>query len=85
MAVLVVVATVAPTWQVLRSDFDKLLMDTAVSRGADLVHGEVIRPIVSADGVVRGLTVRDDCLPWEMSRVRRFAAVELDIAQGSLR
>jgi hypothetical protein len=29
--------------------------------------------------------VRDDCLLWEVSKVRRFAAVRLDIAKDSLR
>ena len=29
--------------------------------------------------------VRDDSFLWEKSKVRQFAAVELDIAQGSLR
>lgn len=48
-----------PTWQVLRSDFDKMLLDTAQSRGTDFIHGEVIEPILGDDGAVRGLKVRD--------------------------
>ena len=42
-----------PTWQVRRSTFDKMLLDAAVERGAELVHGRVTDPIVD-DGVVTG-------------------------------
>jgi flavin-dependent dehydrogenase len=38
------------TWQVRRSDFDKLLLDEAVARGATLIHGKAIKPLVN-DGV----------------------------------
>jgi 1H-pyrrole-2-carbonyl-[peptidyl-carrier protein] brominase len=48
-----------PTWQVLRSDFDKMMLETALSRGTDFIHGEVAKPIVADDGTVRGLTVKD--------------------------
>lgn len=46
------------TWQVRRSEFDKMLLDTAVERGAKLIPGEALKPIVGDDGVVRGITVR---------------------------
>ena len=45
------------TWQVRRSDFDKMLLDEAVSRGATLLHGKALKPLVN-DGVVRGAKVR---------------------------
>lgn len=32
----------ATTWQARRSDFDKLLLDTAVSRGIEVIQGEAI-------------------------------------------
>src|SRR5215472_4868444 len=32
------------TWQVRRSDFDKMMLDEAVSRGATLIHGKAIKP-----------------------------------------
>ena len=48
-----------PTWQVRRSGFDKLLLETALSRGTDFINGETIRPIVGDDGSVRGVTVRE--------------------------
>jgi 1H-pyrrole-2-carbonyl-[peptidyl-carrier protein] brominase len=46
------------TWQVRRADFDKMLLDEAVARGAKLIPGEALRPIVGDDGTVRGVTVR---------------------------
>ena len=45
------------TWQVRRSDFDKMLLDEAVARGATLVHGKAIKPLIQ-DGAVRGAQVR---------------------------
>ena len=47
------------TWQVRRDEFDKMLLDAAVERGADLIEGTAARPIVDDDGSVRGVTVRD--------------------------
>jgi 1H-pyrrole-2-carbonyl-[peptidyl-carrier protein] brominase len=46
------------TWQVRREDFDKLLLDTAQARGARIVHGEALRPIVGDDNEVRGVIIR---------------------------
>jgi flavin-dependent dehydrogenase len=46
------------TWQVRRSDFDKLMLDTAISRGAGFIEGQVLEPRLDDDGAVRGLTVR---------------------------
>jgi len=45
------------TWQVRRSVFDKMLLDEAVARGAILVPGKALKPIVN-DGVVQGAQVR---------------------------
>ena len=45
------------TWQVRRSDFDKMMLDIAVSRGARLMRGKALRPIVE-DGVVKGAQVQ---------------------------
>ena len=45
------------TWQVRRSDFDKMLLDEAVSRGATLLKGKALTPIV-VDGAVKGAHVR---------------------------
>jgi flavin-dependent dehydrogenase len=46
------------TWQVRRSDFDKMLLDEAVARGATLIRGKAIRPLQNDDGSVRGVQVR---------------------------
>ncbi len=45
------------TWQVRRSDFDKMLLDQAIARGAKLLPGKATKPIVE-DGDVRGTQVR---------------------------
>lgn len=45
------------TWQVRRSDFDKMMLDQAVARGATLLEGKAITPLVDA-GEVRGAQVR---------------------------
>lgn len=45
------------TWQVRRSDFDKLMLDTAVERGATLIRGKATTPVLS-NGAVRGANVR---------------------------
>jgi FADH2-dependent halogenase len=46
------------TWQVRRSDFDKMLLDEAVARGATLVRGKAIKPITNNGDGVRGVQVR---------------------------
>lgn len=46
------------TWQVRRDEFDKMMLDTAIARGADFIHGQVTAPIVDDDGAVCGLKVR---------------------------
>jgi FADH2-dependent halogenase len=46
------------TWQVRRSDFDKMMLDEAVSRGAELVKGKALRPLQGDDGAVHGVHVR---------------------------
>jgi len=46
------------TWQVRRSDFDKMMLEEAVARGATLIPGQATEPIVDEDGTVRGVEVR---------------------------
>jgi flavin-dependent dehydrogenase len=46
------------TWQVRRSDFDKMMLDEAVARGADLVMGRALRPLLDERGAVRGVEFR---------------------------
>jgi FADH2-dependent halogenase len=45
------------TWQVRRSNFDKMMLDEALSRGATLFPGKAIKPL-NGDGAVRGVRVR---------------------------
>ena len=46
------------TWQVRRSDFDKMMLDEAVRRGAALMQGKATKPLLKDDGSVRGVQVR---------------------------
>jgi flavin-dependent dehydrogenase len=46
------------TWQVRRSDFDTMLLKEAVARGATLLPGKAIKPLVNEAGSVRGVQVR---------------------------
>ncbi len=46
------------TWQVRRSDFDKMILDEAVARGATLIHGQATKPLLNDDGSVRGAQIR---------------------------
>ena len=46
------------TWQVRRSDFDKMMLDEAVARGATLIPGRALKPLRNGNGGVRGAQVR---------------------------
>ena len=46
------------TWQVRRSDFDKIMLDAAVTRGIPLIVGKATRPLLNDDGSIRGVEVR---------------------------
>jgi flavin-dependent dehydrogenase len=45
------------TWQVRRSEFDKMMLEAAVARGATLLPGRAVKPIVH-DGAVQGAQVQ---------------------------
>lgn len=45
------------TWQVRRSKFDQMMLDIALSRGARLLRGKALHPIVE-DGQVKGVRVQ---------------------------
>jgi flavin-dependent dehydrogenase len=62
------------TWQVRRSTFDAMLLNEARRRGATVVPGKVVKPQVSDDGVVQGLTVR----PHEGGELKIEAEMTLD-------
>ena len=43
------------TWQVRRSDFDKMMLEEAVARGATVIPGKALKPILKEDGSVGGV------------------------------
>src|SRR5437867_3130636 len=45
------------TWQVRRSDFDKMMLEEAVARGATLIQGTAVKPLRD-NGSVKGAQVR---------------------------
>lgn len=46
------------TWQARRSEFDKMMLDAAIARGAKYMQGRALRPLQTADGTVRGVKVQ---------------------------
>ena len=46
------------TWQFRRSEFDKMMLEEAVSRGARVMKAKATKPILGEDGAVRGVQVR---------------------------
>ncbi len=48
------------TWQVRRSDFDRLLFDTALARGVHHVRGKATEPMHADDGTITGIVVETD-------------------------
>ncbi|HEY1582171.1 MAG TPA: tryptophan 7-halogenase [Chthoniobacterales bacterium] len=46
------------TWQVRRSEFDKMMLDEAVARGAKLIRGTAIKALKGDDGVLSGVRIR---------------------------
>lgn len=45
-------------WQVRRSEFDTMMLDEAVKRGAKLLKAKATKPLLKSDGSVRGVEVR---------------------------
>ena len=50
--------TPGTTWQVRRSDFDGMMLDEAAKRGANVIRGKAVKPLLGEDGAVRGATMR---------------------------
>ena len=46
------------SWQVRRSDFDKMMLDEAIRRGASLLQAKATKPLLNEDKAVRGVEVR---------------------------
>ena len=59
------------TWQVRRSDFDRMMMDEAVARGATVIRGNAMEPLLNDDRSVRGVRVRleNECIEDISSQV----------------
>ncbi len=47
------------TWQVVRADFDRMLVDNAVEKGVELRTETAARDLIVEDGVVRGVVAAD--------------------------
>lgn len=50
----------ATTWQVLRSDFDQMMLENAAARGVEVRHGVTVRDVVTNEGRVVGVRTRAD-------------------------
>jgi flavin-dependent dehydrogenase len=46
----------ATTWQVRRSDFDRMMLDNARAKGVEVRHGVTVRDVVTEDDRVTGVT-----------------------------
>ncbi len=51
--------TVAQTWQVLRSEFDQMLLDNAREKGAEVWEETTVQELLMKDGAVIGAKVAD--------------------------
>ena len=47
--------SVAQTWQVLRSEFDQMLMDNARAKGAEIKEETSVKELIWEDGAVKGV------------------------------
>src|SRR5437870_3405773 len=52
--------TVAQTWQVLRSEFDQMLLDNAREKGAEVREQITVTGLLQEDGRIVGVTAHDD-------------------------
>ena len=48
------------TWQVRRSDFDQMMLNEALARGAELIPGRAVKPLKNGDGVHGVQVLMDD-------------------------
>lgn len=58
------------TWQVLRSEFDQLLLDNAAEKGAEVRRGQTVRDILSDGDRVVGVRASDNGGPRRDIRAR---------------
>src|SRR5262249_1249516 len=55
--------TVAQTWQVLRSEFDQMLVDDARAKGATVLEGVSVKSLIVENGRVVGVRAEKDEAP----------------------
>ena len=51
--------TVAQTWQVLRSEFDQILLDNARAKGAEVLEETIVKELIWEDSRVAGVLAQD--------------------------
>lgn len=51
--------TIAQSWQVLRSEFDEMLLNNAREKGADVLEETTVTRLLKEDGVVVGVEIKD--------------------------
>lgn len=62
------------TWQVRRSDFDRLMLNESQERGAELILGQATNPILDDDGRVLGVEIRTS--EGEFKQIRSEVVVD---------
>ena len=72
--------TVAQTWQVLRSEFDLMLMENARAKGAEVLEETVVRALIQEEG--RTLGVRAQTRSGEVAEFGHLAVL---IREGEIR
>ena len=55
--------TVAQTWQVLRSEFDQMLLDNARAKGAEVLEETTVKELIREDAVSPGCSRRTKPAP----------------------
>jgi flavin-dependent dehydrogenase len=57
--------TIAQTWQVLRSEFDQMLVENARTKGATVLEGVTVKSLIVEDGRVTGVRAEKEGEPIE--------------------
>ena len=66
--------TIAQSWQVLRSEFDEMLLNNAREKGAEVLEETTVTRLLKEDGVVVGVEIKDK----DGNLSERRAAITLD-------
>ena len=57
--------TVAQTWQVLRSEFDQIVLENAIGKGAKVIQGITVKELITENGKVVGVRAARDGKEYE--------------------